>query len=168
MAKKREPIFEWDAEEGLAVCTLTDGVKYFTGFAKCHPDDNDMKSEKTGCYIALQRAEIDYLKHCKNNVIKPQLDSLLHLKSVVSQSKKYNEKDYMSIMLDRQILQQKCDYETIRDMIKNKERGLRYMIAEKEDFYQNIRANRAKEQKVFPINFTNNNGGDSDVLEELL
>ena len=39
---KHEPIFNWNDETGSASCLLTDGNRYYTGFAQCHSDDMDM------------------------------------------------------------------------------------------------------------------------------
>ena len=40
---KNEPIFNWDEESGTSSCILSDGEKIYTGFAQCHPDDEDVK-----------------------------------------------------------------------------------------------------------------------------
>ena len=48
----KKPIFTWDLETGEALCVIKDKDKIYYGVAKCHPDDFDMKSEKTGCFIA--------------------------------------------------------------------------------------------------------------------
>ena len=53
---KNEPIFSWNEETGTASCILGSNEKIYTGFAQCHPDDADMKGEKTGCEIAFRRA----------------------------------------------------------------------------------------------------------------
>jgi len=59
-----EPYFDWTEYEnyGLALCVIYEGQKVYLGQANCSPKDEDMKSEKVGCEIALKRARIDYFK----------------------------------------------------------------------------------------------------------
>ena len=75
---KHEPIFNWDEETGVASCILSDGEKVYTGFAQCHPDDEDMKGQKTGCEIAFRRAKINALRGYRDE-LKTQLKALNQL-----------------------------------------------------------------------------------------
>jgi hypothetical protein len=45
-------------DENNSYCDLTYNNLTFTGVATCHPEDEDMKSERTGYFIAEMRANI--------------------------------------------------------------------------------------------------------------
>lgn len=139
---KNEPIFQWDKDYGSALCILTEGNNSFVGYANCHPDDEDMMSEKTGLTIALYRAEIKFYQHIKNNEIKPQLKALKQVYYAMNRSKKFNPNSYENKMLQRQIHQLEIDLDTIKDLLDNKKETLRDYINEKEKLYQKIRDNR--------------------------
>ena len=63
----------YEYNEGSAKCIINYNGFDFIGLAKCHPEDEDMKSEYTGCAIASMRAEIEMLTHIRDNEIKPAL-----------------------------------------------------------------------------------------------
>ena len=83
----REPQFNWDPESGVAICALTDGDNIFMGTAACAAEDIDMMSEKTGCQIALWRAEIKYYIHIRDNEVKPALKALKQFYYTMNRSK---------------------------------------------------------------------------------
>lgn len=57
--KKYTPEFTWDEESGSAICIIKDEKnRVFIGEAICHPDDQDMISERTGCELAFRRAKL--------------------------------------------------------------------------------------------------------------
>ena len=99
--KHKKPQFMWDEKTGVAVCILQGEYGTFSGEASCHPDDQDMMSEKVGCEIAYSRAMIESLLHIKNNIIKPSLGSLKQLQYSMKHSKKFNPKSYETKMLWR-------------------------------------------------------------------
>lgn len=139
---KRFPDVHWDAETNTATCVLTDAYdKKYIGVAVCHPDDEDMASEKTGCEIALRRANIEYIKSIRDQ-IKHELGALEHLYYVMNRSKQFNPKSYENIMLQRQIRLKKIDLATIKDMLTKEQEDLRWFINEKEKLYKRIRFNR--------------------------
>ena len=65
--------YDWSPEFGWATCTIYDHDTKFYGAAKCHPDDEDMKNRLAGQNIAEARASIQYLKHIRDNELRPQL-----------------------------------------------------------------------------------------------
>lgn len=140
---KNQPIFSWDKEIGLATCILTDGKQLYTGEAQCHPDDIDMMSEKTGCEIAFKRAKIDALKAYRDE-LKIQLKALNQLYYSINKSKKFNEKSYENLMLQRQIRLISFDLDTAKEMLADEKQNLYTYIQEKEKFYSKIRFNRQK------------------------
>lgn len=140
---KNEPIFTWDEITGTASCILSDGEKIFTGFANCHPEDNDMCSEKTGCEIALRRAKINALKDYRNEV-KIRLSALNQLYYSMNRSKYFNKKSYENKMLQRQIRLTNFDLDTVKEMIVSEQQSLKSYIDEKDKFYNKTRLRRKK------------------------
>lgn len=141
---KNEPIFDWNPNSGIAICILTDGEKNYVGEAVCHPDDEDMMNEKTGCEIAFRRAKIEALR-AKRDELKIALKALNQAYYSMNQSKYFNPKSYENRMLRRQIHMTKFDLDTFKEMIASEEQNLRTYIKEKDKFYRHIRHNRQKQ-----------------------
>ena len=140
---KHEPIFNWDENAGIASCIVSNGEKVYTGFAKCHPDDTDMTSEKTGCEIALRRARINALRGYRDE-LKIRLSALNQYYHSMNMSYRFNEKSYENKMLQRQIRQIKFDLDTTKEMIAGEELSLRAYIKSKDVFYIQTRKRRQK------------------------
>lgn len=140
---KHEPIFNWDEETGIASCILSDGEKVYTGLAQCHPDDEDMKGQKTGCEIAFRRAKINALRGYRDE-LKTQLKALNQLFYSINKSKKFNSKSYENRMLQRQIRMINFDLTTTKEMIASEEQSLRAYIKSKDVFYVQTRKRRQK------------------------
>ena len=146
---KNAPEFDWNEEHGTATCILTDtNKKVYVGFATCHPDDKDMMSEKTGCEIALSRANIDYYRSLRDNEIKPALAALKQLYYSMNKSKSFNPNSYENKMLQRQINLKTLDLATVQEMIVAEQEKLTAFLKKKEDFYQLIRSKRRVEAKL--------------------
>ena len=140
---KHEPIFDWDEETGISSCIVSDGEKVYTGFAQCHPDDEDMKGQKTGCEIAFRRARINALRGYRDE-LKIQLKALNQLYYSMNKSKKFNKKSYENKMLQRQIRMINFDLATTKEMIATEQENLRTYIKEKDEFYKKTRMRRKK------------------------
>ena len=140
---KNMPIFTWDENSGMSSCILKDGEHIFTGLAQCHPDDFDMKGEKTGCEIALRRAKINALRGYRDE-LKTKLSALNQLYYSMNKSKRFNEKSYENRMLQRQIRQIKFDLDTTKEMLASEELSLRAYIKSKDVFYTQTRKRRQK------------------------
>lgn len=138
----KEPKFKWDPSTGVATCILNDGKREYVGYAKCAEEDKDMASEKTGCQIALYRAEIEFYKHLRDNEVRPALLAFKHAYSCISQSSHFVSKSYEARMLRREIHRKEFDLELANLMLKDKKRLLKELIDGKEKFYQHIRSNR--------------------------
>ena len=147
------PIFEWDSETGKATCVLSDGKKTYTGYAECHEDDRDMMSLKTGCEIALKRAEIQVLRAYRDE-LKIRLSALNQYYHSMNMSHRFNEKSYENRMLQRQIRMISFDLTTIKEEIATREQDVLSYIAEKEKFYKRIRHNRKID--IIPVEDKNN------------
>lgn len=144
---RHEPQFFWDEETGVAKCVISNGYSTFTGTAVCAEQDQDMKSEKTGCEIAAQRALIQYLTHIRDYELKPQLKSLLQLYNVMKHSSNFNEKSYENKMLQRQIRLIETDLATIKEELATAKQNLKEYIEKKDKFYVNTRKRR-QEAKI--------------------
>ena len=134
-----EPQFTW--ENGVASCILTDGENVFCGMASCHPDDQDMMSEKTGYEIAYRRAKIKSLRYYRNT-LKLQLKALKQLYYSMNQSTHFNPKSYENKMLQRQIRMIEFDLTMVKEMLTSEELRLREYLAEKDKFYVAVRRRR--------------------------
>ena len=143
MAQSREPMFSWDEAEGLATCILTDGQNMYIGTAKCSEEDQDMKSEKTGCFIAECRAQINYLTHIRDNELKPALRAYNALYYSMNQSKRFNSESYENKMLQRKIHTLEFDLAVVKDMLAQEKQNLKEYLAQKAKMYARIRDLRA-------------------------
>ena len=144
---KYEPIFQWDEDMGIAECIISDGVNFFSAISQCNPSDLDMKSEKVGCFIALKRAEIKYLKHVKNNEIIPGLKALKQLYYSMNKSNSFNPKAYESKMLYRQIQHKENDLTAINEMIADNADDLKSYMKEINTLYEKVRRIRKAKSK---------------------
>ena len=95
--------FAFDEKLGYARCLMIYNGQAFEGGAKCHPDDMDMISERTGCCIAEARAYIKALRFKRDHEIQPKLDVLRHLYNNMQTSKYFNSKSYEAKMLRSQV-----------------------------------------------------------------
>lgn len=148
---KREPEFYFDENEGVSYCVIkTKTGDVFVGEAKCHPDDRDFMSEKTGCEFALRRAEIEALCSYKNE-LKNGLAALNQLYYSMNRSKYFKPKSYEARMLFRQINQKTEDIDTVKEIIKERKQELKKLIDDKDTFYKTTRKHR-KNMKEYKDN----------------
>lgn len=140
--EKKQPEFYWDEVGGLATCLLTDGENSFMGVAVCDEEDQDMKSEKTGCQIALWRAEIKYYTHLRDNEIKPALKALKHVYSTMKQNSHFDRKSYENRLMWRHIRSLEIDLVTVNKMLATTKENLKEYLQEKEKFYEKVRTMR--------------------------
>lgn len=137
----KKPIFTWDLETGEALCVIKSKDKVYYGVAKCHPDDFDMKSEKTGCFIAEQRAKIMMLRS-KRDELYIELKALKKYYASMTMSKYFDDTSYPIKRLQNHILKIKEDIVNVRELLLSEQDTLNTYIKEKEKFYQKIRKNR--------------------------
>ena len=115
---------------GITVC----------GEAKCHPEDADMMSERTGLTIAEARAYIQMLKAKKKYEIQPKIDVLRHLLKNIQSSKRHDPKAYESCMLRSQLAHWEDKLEEINTDIADEEHSLQDYIKQKDKLYNKLRA----------------------------
>ena len=119
-------IYDYDKNTLKANCIIENNNIIGVGQANCHPSDKDMASEKTGMYIAENRAYISYLQNYKTTQLRPSLKALKHVYSTMCHSKYFNPNSYEAKRLRKEIknIEQEinkisCSIENIK--IKNKE-----------------------------------------------
>ena len=136
----KSPMFYWDPDTGIAkvVITAEDGSIH-TGTAKCHDSDRDVLSEFTGCGIAERRAVISCLKHTRDYIIKPKLKTLQKFLYVVNQSKYFNNDEYVSRMLYKEIARAKYELEKVKKDIAEKKQELKTYITKKQEMQAQYR-----------------------------
>ena len=115
---------------GITVC----------GEAKCHPEDADMMSERTGLTIAEARAYIQMLKAKKKYEIQPKIDVLRHFLKNIQSSMRHDPKAYESCMLRGQMAHWEDKLEEINTDIADEERSLQDYIKQKDKLYNKLRA----------------------------
>lgn len=103
------------------------------GIAQCHPDDEDVKSWRTGSVIADYRAEIELCKKIIQDELKPGLAALTHLKGTMTISKKYNPDSYEAKRLNKEIKNLQKEIEETEKMKEALEKDLTTYITLKEE-----------------------------------
>ena len=103
------------------------------GIAQCHPDDEDVKSWRTGSVIADYRAEIELCKKIIQDELKPGLAALTHLKGTMAISKKYNPDSYEAKRLNKEIKNLQKEIEETEKMKEALEKDLTTYITLKEE-----------------------------------
>jgi hypothetical protein len=122
----------WDEDAGVATCSINFKNKQFCGSAKCHEDDNMVKNQITGTYIAEQRAILKVLKHVRDNEIYPAYMALRQLYYSMNKSKSFNKDSYEAKMLFRQLNRYENDLFFIRQEIRLTQAELTAYIQERE------------------------------------
>lgn len=132
--------FAFDEKLGYARCLMIYKGQAFEGGAKCHPDDIDMISERTGCCIAEARAYIKALRFKRDHEIQPKLDVLRHLYNNMQTSKYFNSKSYEAKMLRSQIGAIEKELAAVSQDLAEEKKYLKEYIDKKDKFYQRLRA----------------------------
>ena len=133
-------IEDWNNDLGIAQCiiedTSTNGVT-LRGYGKatCHDDDEQWKSELTGKYIAMTRAQIDILRKKRDYEIIPSIMALEHVLSTMEQSKKYNPKSYEAIRIKKELKHYQEDLHMVQTIIVDEQENLRLYLAGKDQLH---------------------------------
>ena len=132
-------IYKFDAENGVATCYLIDKNNTYTGFACCHDDDKDFQSERVGLTLAEARAEIDALKHIRDNELIPTYKALKHLQDNMKTSTYYNPKSYEARMLRRQVCIKENELIAIKQEIDSRKQFISDYIQQKDELHDKLR-----------------------------
>ena len=127
-------------EDGMAYFFIYYKEFIFTGKAKCHPEDLDMESERTGLTIAEARAIIKMKKFIKRHEIQPIINAYKHLLKNLQSSSKHNPKAYESCMLRSQLSHWEGQLAEITADIADEEKYLKEYINQKDKLYNKLRA----------------------------
>ena len=131
--------YKFEQYDSTYLCYIDrDGVKFF-GEAYCHPEDEDMKSERTGYFIAETRANISMLRYIRDHEVIPMLKYYKHFYDCVSHSSKFNKDSYEAKMLLKELRKWEKELSDVREEIKHNRDYLREYIDQKEKLYQKIR-----------------------------
>lgn len=140
--------FAYAEETGVTTCVLQDTKRnIYTGEARCHPDDVDMKNKMTGSEIAYRRAYINFLKHVRDTEFVPQLAVLKHTYSCMEQAFDFNPKDNNARLMRRAIDNYSAAVDMIRAAIRDERNDLHTYMTDKAKLYKQIRARRAEQAK---------------------
>ena len=130
----------YEYNEGSAKCIINYNGFDFIGVAKCHPEDEDMESERVGMTIAETRASIKVISFIRDYEVKPQLKILNHLYSNMRRSKYYNPNSYEAKMLRSQIRVIEKELATINNQIADERKFIKDYIDGKDKMYKKLRA----------------------------
>lgn len=135
-------VYSWEEELGLAIVTIHENGMTFVGTAKCHEQDQDMKSEKVGTFIALNRAQIKHLTYIINKELKPQLKAIETMYNEMAQCKNFNPKSFEARRMRKKMYEIKDDIAELNEFKQFKITETAEYIKVKEDFYQKARKHR--------------------------
>ena len=135
-------VYSWEEELGLAIVTIHENGMTFVGTAKCHEQDQDMKSEKVGTFIALNRAQIKHLTYIINKELKPQLKAIETMYNEMTQCKNFNPKSFEARRMRKKMYEIKDDIAELNEFKQFKINETAEYIKVKEDFYQKARKHR--------------------------
>lgn len=130
----------YEYNEGSAKCIINYNGLDFIGMAKCHPEDEDMESERVGMTIAETRASVKVISFIRDYEVKPQLKILNHLYANMRRSKYYNPNSYEAKMLRSQIRVIEKELATINNQIADERKFVKDYIDGKDKLYQRLRA----------------------------
>ena len=133
-------IYNYDKETLKSSCIIEDGNIIGIGDAYCHPNDNDMASERTGMHIAENRAYIKYLQNYKTCQLRPALIALKHVYSTMCHSTHFNPHSYEAKRLRKEIKNLEQEINKVSCSIENTKIRLKEYIDNKDkmaQFYRN-------------------------------
>lgn len=110
--------------------------KTFIGTAQCHPDDEDVASERVGAIIAESRAAIKYFQYLKEKT-KHQIEILYHILSYRNTERTKEQKRIYKLYTNL-----KNDLIQYDERIKLEKQLLIQYLNEKDKIFQKIRENK--------------------------
>jgi hypothetical protein len=131
--------YQWSPDTGTAICTLSHNSHNYVGTARCHSDDLDMKSERTGLFIAECRAYIKYYRAKRDNELKPQFNILQHTYFTLLGATGTNPQSKEMKVLRKQLQAARRKLDAIQYQLNAEKSQLKFYIDQKEKLYQRIR-----------------------------
>lgn len=105
---------DFNKETGRSQATIASPIGSFTGYAKCHPEDE--KSSFFGCQLAELRAELKAMKANKRLKV-AQLDCLNSLYSSIKLSKDFKEQSLEARRIRKEIFIKRAEIADIDESI---------------------------------------------------
>ena len=134
---------DWNEELGLAQCVITDTSKGITltgyGRAVCHDNDIPWKSQVTGQYIALTRAQIDILRKKRDFELKPSIMAIKHVLATMVNSRHYNPKSYEAKRIKKELQNLETELHMVSTIIHDEQETLKTYLEHKESIYNSLR-----------------------------
>ena len=140
-----DPLYSWDPNTGTASCIIEYDGLTFCGIAKCHPNDEDMQSEKVGMYIAELRAKIKFMQYQKR-IDRAKDDEIKNLLFSMDRSKHFDCNSYAVKRLYKHLKAAMLEVENDRKLIEDYRIEIKRYIDTKDIFYKYIRRNREKDK----------------------
>ena len=125
--------------DGFATYVIKYNNQEFKGEAVCHPEDKDFESSRVGLTIAESRANIQVLRHIRENELKPQLKVLNHLYANMKTSTHHNPASYEVRMLRSQIRAVEKELAIINNEINDERQFIKDYIDGKDKMYKRLR-----------------------------
>lgn len=131
--------YNYNSETGVSHVIILEGDNEFHGYASCHDEDEDFKSERIGMTIAETRAEINFLQHIRDNELMPAIKALRHVYSNMKTSKHFNLHSYETRMLRRQICIKENDLIAVKQEIDSRKQFITDYIKQKDELHDKLR-----------------------------
>lgn len=125
--------------DGFATYVIKYNNQEFKGEAACHPEDRDFESSRVGLTIAESRANIQVLRHIRENELKPQLKILNHLYANMKTSTYYNSISYEARMVRSQIRAIEKELAIVNNGINDEKQFIKNYISGKDKMYKRLR-----------------------------
>lgn len=137
--------FSYDPETHTTTCKRRSRNKSYIGESRCHPNDYEFESKLVGEHYAYTRSMIQEL--CENrDALIAELKALKHLYNILEQNPRVHYDSIECYTIRRQMKLLERDIGDTKQLIRYTKKDMREMIAEKDAFYNKVRALRKKEQ----------------------
>lgn len=137
--------FSYDPETHTTICKRKSRNKSYIGESRCHPNDYEFESKLVGEHYAYTRSMIQEL--CENrDALIAELKALKHLYNILEQNPRVHYDSIECYTIRRQMKLLERDIADTKQLIRYTKKDMREMIAEKDAFYNKVRALRKKEE----------------------
>ena len=132
-----------DNDRQIVYCHIYYDNNIFTGRAICHPDDDDIFSEKFGQELAHKRATVKALKYIKSDLIKT-IKVLEHSYHAIETNKEFDPNSFYARGLRKQIYINSAELGDINTAIAAVDTDIKVSIIAHNHLQEKIHHNRAK------------------------
>lgn len=132
-----------DNDRRLVYCHIYYDNNIFTGRAICHPDDDDIFSEKFGQELAHKRATVKALRYIKTDLTKT-IKTLEHSYHAIEANKEFDPNSFYARGLRKQIYINSAELSDIIAAIAAVEADIKVTLIAHNHLQEKIHHNRAK------------------------